>query len=735
MKFTFNWLKDFLDSQASLNEICDNLTNIGLEIESVVKNDSLTNLLIAQILDARPHPNADKLQILTVNIAQEENLEIVCGASNARAGLISVLAPIDCYLPAIDLTIKKSKIRSVESMGMMCSAQEIGFNMGFLNDGIIELPIDATIGASFTEYANLDTSAVIEIAITPNRGDCCSLYGIARDLAAKDVGKLQAPNAGQLNYWQSRLEAIGEDVDLATYLTLSYGEPIIALDKAKLKGELSLGSVKTATNFKAITGKDYIIPANSLVLKDEQEIVAIAGLIASENSGCTKDSKEFILTIIKNNDQHIAKTANQLSIKNSCSYRYERGIDQRKVSLPTIKNASFFYNDSKIEPSYINLNLNKLNSYLGKIIDISQIITILTKLGLKISTQQSEELKLQIPSWRNDLKSDVDIINEILRIHGVDNIPTEALPKTENLNKSIDHNLKAKYLMASIGFIELMNWSFISAEQAEHFGGGLAELKLQNPIASNKSDMRPSLLPGLLNAAAYNAAHNNKNLAFFEVSHIYKNAQTQCLSIAAIRQGNAQTRNWRHNARKIDIFDAKADVITLLEAFNIKTNKLAFVREAPSYFHPSRSAAIKYSNDILGYFGEFHPSTLKLMDIEESICGFEIDLAKVLKYSDNKIAAYEAQLQQPIYRDLAFIVDKNQAAFDIQKLAYKQSDLIKDVKIFDIYEGPNIGFNKKSLAIEITLIPKKTLTSEEIDVICQKIINEITTKTNAILRS
>jgi len=757
MKFTLNWLKSFLKTQASLNEISDILTNIGLEVESVEHRDSLNKLTIAKIIEAKPHADADKLQILKVDIGTGEMIQIVCGAKNAKEGLIGVLAPIDTYLPYIDITIKKSKIRGVESMGMMCSCEEIGVSPEFLasnNSGIIELDENAPIGLSFIEYCGIDTSPVIDIAITPNRGDCCSVYGIARDLAATNIGELIAINDEQTKGWPGRLEAIGINSynNFATYLTLSYGIPVIALDKDVIEGEVILQKLEVDTSFIGEDGKNYVAPKQSLVLKDNKNIIAIAGITATEKAKCTNNTKNILLTIIQSHPELIAKTSTQMGIANHCSYRYERGIDKATIILPQIENHSCFYKEYETyRVKHIGIEPTKIINYLGNIISIEQCIAILKQLGFKILQQNEQILEIIVPSWRNDIELDVDVISEIMRIYGLQNIKPEILPYIKQVNviknndrhkkifnSSVYDSLKAKNIMAGCGFIELINWSFISEKQAMHFNGGCKELKLQNPIANNKSDMRPSLLPELLNAASHNVARGNKNLAFFEVSHIYKDSNSQMLNVAAIRKGEASfgvgDRNWRNKGNMVDIFDAKRDVIALLQGFNLDINKMSFENTMPNYYHPGRSAALKYANEILGYFGELHPDTLEFMNLDNPLCAFEVDLDKIVKYSNNKLHKYKERLHQTIYRDFAFIVDKHQPAIDIQKIALKQSKFIDTTKIFDVYIGENIGKDKKSLGLEISLTPDKNLTSEEIDEICQKIINEVKEKTNATLR-
>ena len=643
-------------------------------------------------------------------------------------------------------------------MGMMCSCEEIGVSPEFLasnNSGIIELDENAPIGLSFIEYCGIDTSPVIDIAITPNRGDCCSVYGIARDLAATNIGELIAINDEQTKGWRGRLEAIGINSynNFATYLTLSYGIPVIALDKDVIEGEVILQKLEVDTSFIAEDGKNYVAPAQSLVLKDNKNIIAIAGLIASKKVKCTNNTKNILLTVIQYEQQQIAKTSSQMGISNNCSYRYERGIDNAAIILPQIANYTYFYKKcDSVKAKHISINLAKIIDYLGEAISIEQSTKILKQLGFKILQRSEQILEIIVPSWRNDIELDVDVISEIMRIYGLQNIKPEILPYIKQVNviknndqhkkifnSSVYDSLKAKNIMAGCGFIELINWSFISEKQAMHFNGGYKELKLQNPIANNKSDMRPSLLPELLNTASQNVARGNKNLAFFEVSHIYKNSNSQILNVAAIRKGDASfgvgDRNWRNKGNMVDIFDAKRDVIALLQGFNLDINKISFENTMPNYYHPGRSAALKYANEILGYFGELHPDTLEFMNLDSPLCAFEVDLDKIVKYSNNKLHKYKERLHQTIYRDFAFIVDKNLPAIDIQKIALKQSKFIDTTKIFDVYIGENIGKDKKSLGLEIALTPDKNLTSDEIDVICKKIINEVKQNTNADLRS
>lgn len=771
MKFTLDWLKYFIKfkNDMEVETIAEALTNIGFEVESIFKK----NLTIAKIIEAKPHPDAEKLQILKVDNGKGEILQIVCGAKNAREGLIGVLAPIGTYLPAIDLTIKKSKIRGIESYGMMCSYEEIGASIDYLKttacgiiklpaDGIIELPASTPLGDKVPEYCQLDISPVIEVSVTPNLRRYASVDGIAFQLykyfsidgkygRRPTFGYARVPSVGDYKY----LEAIGLNVkqNYGLYCTLAYGYPAICFNNDKIKGNLKCQKFyKTGYANKNFIGEDnkhYLLEDTDWVITDDEKIVGLPGLITSAETKFNWENEAILCYIneksecIFKNYYHKDSPGCNISIYDLAQMAKRLGIKNANTELLEIT----LPDDSK-EAKPEKISYKAIEEYIDSNIpneDIKDIINF----GI-----YDKDTILKDDCVETTYKK-VDLIHEIIRFYGIDKINSQPLPKVENLNKpkpeqaenhqkvfanSIANSSKAKAILATNGFIELMNWSFISEDLANIFADNKYKpVAIKNPISNTKTHMRTSLLPGLLDAIATNLAYGQQNLKFCEVSDIYINSEEngQILHAAAIKQGSMQARNWHNSIRNVNIFDAKQDAFALLEAFNINLKKISINNDTPNYYHPTRSGTIIYANEILGYFGEFHPNILKKCSISTNtaLCGFEVNLNNIVQYANNKTKSFKATKLQPIYRDLAFIVDINQPAIELQKIVYKQSELINKVDIFDEYINQDTMSGKKSLALEFSLIPEKTLTSEEINELMQKIINAIEKKTNATLRS
>lgn len=745
MKFTLDLLQEFLKTEESepldLDTITDALTSIGYEVESVDKSrENLKNLKIAKIIKAEPHPDADKLQILTI-FDGKENLQIVCGASNAREGLISVLAPIGTYLPAIDLTIKKNKIRGIESFGMMCSADELGISPEYFNiskDGIIELSQDAPIGGSVVEYCDIDISPIIDISITPNLADFAYVRGIARELSHYyGVKLIDHPYRDKvLSKYRYSL-----GLDYFSFSKILHTPTSVLINEDKIQGYCKnqrFSETKYNKIFIGEDGKTYTLNDKDWVITDDEKIIGLTGLMASAE---TKINNEQDYT----NAQDFRDINDEAIVEKIIDTAESFGIENANVkALKSMLAHTKSYNGE------LNHFKKKLTEYIGQNIDDNFIEKRLNDIGYNINGNTfSYRLSNRY------IKDDVDLIHDIMRFYGIDKIKSEPLPLAENLNQpikgkesdyhkifdnSIEHSLKAKNILGSNGFIELMTWSFISENLANNFAIKDFELvAVQNPISENKSHMRPSLLPGLLDALSTNLAYNQKNLKFCEISNIYLNKEEdgQILYAAGVRQGTINERNWQHKAKAVDVFNAKQDAMCLLESFNINLNQIAITTETPDYYHPTRSGAIVYANEILGYFGEFHPETLEYFSIanHNAICGFELNLNKIIKYANNKIKPFKSSNLQPISRDVAFIVDINQPALDLQKIVYKQSKFINKVNIFDVYINENEMPGKKSIGLEFSLIPEKTLTSEEINNLMNKIVKVIEQNFNATLCS
>ncbi len=773
MKFTLSWLKEHLDTNASLEEICDKLTMIGLEVEEVIDlSKTLAPFTIAEIKEAISHPNAERLKLCQV-FTGKEILQIVCGATNARNGLKVVLAPIDSIIPVNQMKIKATKIRGVESNGMLCSAAELG--LGEDSEGIIELPDDAPVGTSFVKYAKLN-DPVIEIAITPNRGDCLGVRGIARDLAASGLGTLkplkidvvnggykspisveiEAPDQAPLfigryiknvkniespDWLKKKLESIGLNpisalVDITNYLTFDFGRPAHIYDADKLNGNLK---IRLAGNEKitALNDKEYALNQNMLVIADNKSPVAIAGIIGGKDSGCNHDTKNIFLEIACFKPETVAYMGRVLQINSDARYRFERSIDQgfmRNAAEYATKlimeicggePSELVIAGNEYKPRSIKFNYSCVEKLTGIKVSDDKIKSILDLLGFQI-----KEKELIIPSWRNDISIEEDIVEEIARIVGYDSLPLLEMPmpyrKSAKIKKS---DVRKKF--AGRELTEVVTFSFMDQKLAGFFADIKPELVLKNSISPELSYMRPSIIPNLLTALKNNSSRGYSNLNLFEIGPVFNGIaiDKQPVSGAGIRSGMAIPKNPHDKERNVDIYDAKADLLAVIDG------NVSLTKEAPKYYHPGRSGAIKLAKEILGYFGEIHPKILRYMDITEAVVGFELT-----EYALNLLPASKKALNiskfQAVIRDFAFLVDKNvNAESIIESIEKLRENLIQNIEIFDVYSGKNIPEGKKSFAFTVTLqASDRTLTDQEINEVSSKIIKSISEGVSGILR-
>ncbi|WP_019223154.1 phenylalanine--tRNA ligase subunit beta [Bartonella rattaustraliani] len=803
MKFTLSWLKDHLETNASLDEICDKLTAIGLEVDHVDDRSSLKGFVIAKVLTAVKHPDADKLQILSVDTGADTPKQIVCGASNARAGLVGVLALPGTYVPGLDVTLSVGKIRGVESFGMMCSQAEL--ELSGEHDGIIELPENAPIGDSFAAYAGLD-DPIIDIGLTPNRSDCTGIRGIARDLSAAGIGRLKELSVPQLGasfetlldvsldfsqsatlclgfawceirnvqngaspqWMQQRLNAIGLRpinalVDMTNYISFDLGRPLHVFDADKIKGNLHVRCAREGEQLQALNGKVYNLGVKDCVIADEEGVVSIAGIMGGERASCDETTRRVIIESALWSADSIAQTGRSLGLISDARYRFERGVDpafmETGLELATALTLRLCGGDNskaKIvgyhqpemkQEAFPFLEIKRLTNLE---IEREQVITILSQLGFGIEGEGAV-LTVKVPTWRPDIMGKADLVEEVMRIYGLDKIkPIPLADLTEERGPvltSAQVRLRvARLALVQRGMKEAVTWSFISENQALAFGGGQEQLKLVNPISADMSVLRPSLLPGLLMAAQRNADRGFPDLALFEVSSIYEgDTPDKQQSVAGgIRRGTEQFegagRFWNGHAAEVDVFDAKADALAVLEACGMDISKVQVEVGAPDWYHPGRSGLIKLGPKIvLGFFGVFHPATLEKLDVSGPICGFEIFLDRIPE-SKKKATKSRSPLKlspfQLVRRDFAFIVDKTVASSLIVRAASAaDKKLIHSVQVFDIFEGSGIGENKKSVAIEISIQPmERTLTDEDLEELTSKIVENVTHMTGANLR-
>ena len=804
MKFTLSWLKEHFDTVATLDEIVEKLTMIGLEVERVEdKAKEFEAFKVAQIITAEQHPNADRLRVCTVDNGTGTPLQIVCGAPNARAGLKTVLGLPGTYIPAKDITLAVGKIRGVESQGMMISGAEIGFSTD--SDGIIELPADAPIGKPFAEVLGLN-EPVIEINLTPNRSDCTSVNGIARDLGATMLGdyKENAPkriagtfpcpvkitldfgathplcpafglrlvrgvkNGPSPEWLQKRLTAIGLRpintlVDITNYITFDRGRPLHVFDAKKVKGNLTVRRAVNGETLLALDGKTYTLDAAMCVIADEKGVESLAGIMGGEESGCDETTTDVLIESALWDEVNIAQTGRKLGINTDARYRFERGVDPNFM-IPGLDLATQMVIDfCGGEPSeaviagdpapkevIIDYPVSELPRLAGIKLSQAEIRRTLERLGFFVAGQ-GDRLKIAVPSWRPDVHARADIVEELVRIVGVDSIPSTPFPSSENARKAVltpiqVRTRKAKRALAARGLTEAVTWSFISRREAELFGGGKPELALANPIAAELSDMRPSLLSALITSAQRNADRGTADVALFEVGQIFKGdkPEDQFTAASGVRRALAKAdgigRHWSGKPLPVDVFDAKADAFAVLAAAGAPIQALQVVPGGPVWFHPGRSGTIQIGpQNIIGYFGELHPRILTALKADGPLVGFEVILENIPAAKARPTRAkplLELSPFQPVDRDFAFVVENKVKAADIVRAAQNvDKKLIVGVTVFDVYEGTGIEPGRKSVAIAVTMQPRdKTMTDQEIDALGQKIVAEVGKRTGGVLR-
>jgi phenylalanyl-tRNA synthetase beta chain len=805
MKFTLGWLKEHLDTDEPLAAIVDKLTMIGLEVESVAdRGKALGAFTIARVISAEPHPNADRLRVCMVDTGAGEPVQVVCGAPNARAGMKGVFVPPGAFIPGKNMTLGVGKIRGVESRGMLVSEFELQLSDD--HEGIIDLPANAPVGANYASWAGLD-DPVIEINLTPNRPDCTGVHGIARDLAAADMGKLKdiaikpvegrfpcpvkvtldfgatpalcpafalrlvrgVKNGPSPAWLQRRLTAIGLRpinalVDITNFITYDRGRPLHVFDAAKVHGDLTVRRARFGESLLALDGKIYTLDETICVIADENGVESLSGIMGGEASGCSDATTDVLIESALWDPLNIAQTGRKLGIHSDARYRFERGVDPNFM-VPGLELATSMLLDlCGGEPSQITVAgkaeaperlvdfpLDQLRRLAGVEIGLPEIKRVLGHLGFFVAGQ-GQAVKIAVPSWRPDVDGKADIVEEVVRIIGVDRIPSTPFDRGEAPRKPVltpiqVRTRKAKRALAARGMVEAVTWSFIAKPQAELFGGGQPELALANPIASDLSDMRPSLIPGLVSAAQRNADRGFKDVALFEVGQVFKGdqPQDQLNAAAGVRRALAKPsgigRHWSAPAAEVDAFDVKGDALAVLAAAGAPAPALQVVPGGPPWFHPGRCGTIQIGpQNVLGHFGELHPRALEALDAEGPLVAFEVILDKIPEPKAKATRAkpmLELSPFQPVERDFAFVVDRAVKAADIVRAAQSvDRKLISGVTVFDVYEGKGIDPGKKSIAIAVTLQPReKTLTDEEIEAVAAKIVAEVGKRTGGALRA
>jgi phenylalanyl-tRNA synthetase beta chain len=802
MKLTLAWLKEHLETDRPLDAITEKLTMIGLEVERIEdKGKQLAPFTIARVVEAKQHPNADRLRVCMVDTGSGDPIQVVCGAPNARAGMKGVFVPPGAFIPGKDMTLQAGTIRGVESRGMLVSEFELQLSDN--HEGIIALPDDAPVGASYAHWAGLD-DPMIEINLTPNRADCTGVNGIARDLDAADMGTfkdaaikavkgkfpcpvavtIEAPelcpafalrlvrgvkNSPSPAWLQQRLAAIGLRpinalVDITNFITYDRGRPLHVFDAAKVRGDLTVRRGRAGETLLALDGKTYTFDGTTCVIADADGVESLSGIMGGEKTGCSAATTDVLIESALWNPINISQTGRKLGINSDARYRFERGVDPAFM-LPGLELATQMVLDhcggtpsevtvagsAEIAERVIDFPLSEIKRLAGVAVPLADVRRVLDHLGFSVAGQ-GERLKVTVPSWRPDVQNKADLVEEVIRIFGVDRVPSTPFDRGEAPRKPVLTPIqlrtrKAKRALGARNLVEAVTWSFIAKAQAELFGGGKPELALANPIAADLSDMRPSLIPGLVAATQKNADRGFPDTALFEVGQLFKGdrPEDQFTAAAGVRRALAKPsgigRHWTKRDGVVDAFDAKADALAVLAAAGAPAQALQVVPGGPAWLHPGRSGTIQIGpQNVLGHFGELHPRALEALDAEGPLVAFEVILDRIPE-SKAKATRAKPALElspfQPVERDFAFVVERNVKAADMVRAATSvDRKLISGVTVFDVYEGAGIEPSKKSIAIAVTIQPRdKTMTDAEIEALAVKIVAEVGKRTGGVLRA
>lgn len=797
MKFTLSWLNQHLKITKSLSDLQHRLTMLGLEVESF--DDPATRLapfLIGQIKHLEKHPNADRLNVCQVQISSDETqplVQVVCGAPNVYEGMKTVFAHIGTHIPGLDITLKAGNIRGVDSNGMLCSLNEL--SLGQDQDGIVDLPKDAPVGHPFAKNYGHD-DPVIEISITPNRADCFGVKGIARDIAAAGFGEFISTTPPTINgtfvcsktvaiestkdcpaymgrmirkvnntaspaWLQQRLKKIGLDpisaiVDITNYVNYDLCRPLHAFDADKIGSHITVRRACESETMMGLNDKDYQLSDRHLTISDEHNVLAIAGVLGSKASGTTLDTTTVFLESALFSPDVVSINGRDLNIHTDSRVRFERGVDPESVRsgldiatqmiLDICGGEASKVITAGLIPTHTNeirLCSEKVQLLTGLTIPTPSIETYLTGLGFtNIRAVPGNALCVTSPSWRFDISNEHDIVEEIIRMHGYDNLPNTALSvkpgfKAHSFAQSIP--LNAKKILATLGLHESIHYAFVSGKIAHQFSEGSPVIEVLNPISQQLSHMRPSVLPSLLESIQRNIAYHQKDLRMFEVGAVYNDVQQpkQETVASAVLLGETTKADWRKHNRSYDVFDIKAIAFQLMERLGLKVDTLQIDSEgAPAWYHPGQSAALKLGPKlVLGYFGRLHPTTEKSFDIDGAVYGCEIFLDR-LPLKPAKYTAYAPNLFQTVERDFAVILDADISASKLLKaVGGADKEYIRNIRLFDVYTGKGIPEGKKSMAFSVTFVPKgTTFNDEQIQQLSQKVISAVTKATGGELR-
>ncbi len=787
MKFSLTWLRDHLETDASVADLAAAMNRIGLEVEGIEDPaEKLSGFTVAKVMTAAPHPDADKLQVLTVDTGSGDLLQVVCGAPNARAGMKGVLGLPGAVVPANGMELRKSAIRGVESNGMMCSVREL--ELGEEHDGIIELPDDAPVGSSFADYHG--SSPIFDVAITPNRPDCMGVYGIARDLASAGLGTLKpiampvftasgacpveirtddpegcpafygrvirgVTNGTSPEWLQARLKSAGQRpisllVDLTNYLMLAFGRPAHAYDLGRLHGAVVARRAKDSEQVLALNEKTYTLTSGMTVIADDNGVHDIAGIMGGEHSGCSDTTTDVLLEIAYFDPAGIGRTGRALGLTSDARTRFERGVDpaflEQGLDLLTGLIAELA-GGSPSEAVYAgappaqakNIAFDPaLTQQLGGVgVDLAQQQRILESLDFTVDAS-AVPWSVTVPLRRHDVEGAPDLVEEVVRIYGIDDIASVALPRADGVatpTASPDQKQERRLRRAAAGrgLNEAVTWSFLPVAEAEHFADGTALWVLDNPISEDMKAMRPSMIPGLLMAAKRNLDRGASSLRLFEIGRRYfrneDGSSDEKPTLGVVLAGERSSRGWATGkAAAFDAFDAKAEALALLAEAGAPVDKLMVMGEAGEQFHPGQSATLRLGpKTVLARFGALHPKTLEAFDIDGPVMAVEIFLDAIpAKKGATSFArtAYAPPALQAVMRDFAFLVAADLPAADLARvIAGADKANIVDVRIFDVFAGTGVPEGKVSIALEVTLQPhEKSYTDADLKAVSDRVV-------------
>ncbi|MBK5911345.1 phenylalanine--tRNA ligase subunit beta [Rhodothalassium salexigens] len=812
MKFTLSWLKQHLDTAASRDAIAEALTACGLELEAIEDPAAtLGAFVIGHVVACEQHPNADKLRVTRVDFGAGEPVQVICGAPNARLGMKGVFAPSGTYVPGTDMTLKPTKIRGLESRGMLCSEREL--LLSDAHDGIIDLPEDAPVGTRFVDYAGLD-DPVFDIAITPNRQECLGVRGIARDLAAAGLGTLKAEapvaladesgaaapkvtlafpegrapgcahfllrrisgvaNGAGPDGLVRRLKAVGAKpisalVDVTNFMTLDRARPLHVFDAAKVRGDLVVRPAEPGETLDALDDATYTLHGGEVVIADDTGVISLAGVIGGKSTGVDETTTDVLVEAAWFDPVRTAETGRAHDIMTDARYRFERGVDPASTA-PELDRACQMIVDlcggtpgpvsaagqAPDAPAPVRFRPERVASLGGVDVAPDTARRILADLGFSVDDSAGVPWTVAVPSWRPDVDGEADLVEDVLRIHGYDHIPSTPLPRTADwvarptLTLAQKRTRRVRRRLAAEGLSEAITWSFVDRALAEAFGGAPAELAVTNPISSDLDQMRPSILPHLCDAARRNIDRGQDCVGLFEVGPQYRDARPegQQLVAAGVRAGRTGARHWRDRPRDVDLFDAKADALAALAEAGAKVDAVQTLASAPDWYHPGRSGSLCLGpKTVLAVFGEVHPTLVKRFDIKAPVVAFEVYLdaipapkAKKAKKGAATGGATKPALQlsnlPSVERDFAFVVAADVPAQDLVRAAAgAERQTITDVRLFDVYQGEGLDPGEKSVALSVVFEPRaRTFTDDEIAALSERVVAAVAKATGGRLR-